>query len=163
MIESHKFAGFILRRGARGRASNNPVTNKATIVLFNDETNRSSLLVWAIRIDTIAAAVVGVSQQRGQVSGQTAGTVDPYYTSDPKPPGALGAVESATSFTADFVFDPSIQWAAWDSAFPLAVIDPGCALIFQAGTAAKALGVSLVWDWRTPDELYGMEPGHASV
>lgn len=161
MIQSKVFGGFILRRGARGHASNNPAVNRATVVLFNDETSRSSLLVWGFRSDTLASSTINMVQQKGNVAGQTAGVVDPYYTADPKPPGAIGALETATLFTPDFVFDPARANTFWEAGIPLAVIDPGCALIFQAGANALAMGISLVWDWRVSDELaytFPLEP-----
>lgn len=144
---------FRPRQAVRGRSTTGTPVNLATVGLFNNSTGRSVLVVRDITVSGPASDTVSASYQRGQI-GSTAGLQASIVANEAAQPGTINSVDTATVYPGDYVLALTAQGAFWwQHDYPFAVIEPGYSLVFQDGTAAHAIAVSLIWEAIEIDQL----------
>lgn len=144
---------FRPRQGVRGRAITGTPVNLATVGLFNNNRGRSYLIVRDISISGTAGDTIGTSFQPGQI-GSTAGLTAPMVCNEATEPGLVNSIDTATVYPGDYEFGLNAQGVFWwQHDFPYAVIIPNYSLVFQDGTAAHAMTISLIWEVIEADQL----------
>lgn len=140
-------------QAARGRATTGVPVNLATIGLFNNTRGRNALVVRDIAVNGTAGDVIAASFQPGQV-GTTAGQQSPLVANEAAEPGLMNWVDTATVYSGDYALALTAQGVFWwQHDYPFAVIIPNYSLVFQDGTAAHAVTVSLIWEAIEIDQL----------
>jgi hypothetical protein len=144
---------FRPRQSVRGRATTTVPTNLATVGLFNNNRGRSVIVVRDISISGTAGDTIGTSFQPGQV-GATAGQQAPLVCNEATEPGLMNFIDTATVYSGDYAFGLNAQGVFWwQHDFPYAVIIPNYTLVFQDGTAAHAMTISIIWEVIEIDQL----------
>ena len=144
---------FHPRQSMRGRSTTGTPTNRATVSLYNNAVGRSTLVVRDVTISGTASDTVAIQYAQTQI-GTTAGQQAAMVANEAIYPGLMAWVDTATTFSGDYVAALTAQGAFWwQHDFPFAVVQPGFSLVFQDTTAAHALTVSLIWEAIEIDQL----------
>lgn len=144
---------FRPRQAMRGRSTTGTPTNRATVGLYNNSTGRSTLCVRDVTISGPASDTINIQYAQGQIAS-TAGQQSALVVNEAITPGLMAWVDSTTVFSGDYVAALTAQGAFWwQHDYPFAVVQPGYSLVFQDGTAAHAITVSLIWEAIEIDQL----------
>jgi hypothetical protein len=153
---TRRYKWFRPRQAARATYYNPGFTNFfATVDLYNNSTGPYYLVVRALRISSFSGALQGtLYYARGQTTGSYKNGV-PLVPSSATPPGLVGqAAIAAIPANQDFAFEQAASVDNfWNHDFPLAVLEPGGALVCSNKVVTVDLQVAFIWEYITADEL----------
>lgn len=148
-----RYKEFRPRQALRGMKVTGTPTNLATVGLFNNSSGPQLLVVRDLTINGPASDTVNISNVVGQI-GSSQGLVHAMVPSQPGNPGLIASIDTATVYPGDYAAALStIGSFVWNHDLPFAVVEPGFSLVFQDGTAAHGITISLIWEAIATDEL----------
>ena len=135
-----------LRRCARGQLNDAGESTNTTLSLFNNSASSELILLWQLSEAFPNGGSFQMSYQQARPYS-TAGVVAAIVPGDAPPPGLLTQGDDPNVYTPDWAPAGMSQGFYWPATFPLAVLQPGWALVAQpVGGGTGAIGLVYFWE-----------------